>query len=515
MDLKFRFVLVLLVLCSVFVNFAHAEKAGHEIQFGAFLIQENAEKLKADLKETIPDAYISPIRAADGRLLYSVRTGPFQTMEEAEKRLAVLPQMEDLEPAMVLAKDSFLKDTGPDLEEEPTVSEDTESGETVPVISQAQEPGTSETAVVEADESSAQTDETKAVNDGDGELWGGTGEDAWENEESISPGEEEPATSHELQALEEEIETLKGQMKALLDAEEIRGELTESKEEKDDRDEDILDAAGGNYTLMTKGGFGFEYMLDYTYFAYDSLTEINIVEHNSNHTLVNTFTIEYPMRDNLTLEAAIPFVYEYDAVGRSDSKDVTDFGDVRFGMSYQPVKSGGKIPSVILNTTLTCPMGRSPYEVIPDQDLSTGSGGYSLEGSVSVSKAIDPIMAFGTFSYDYRFPIKNLDYKIGSYTLDRYDRGDSLGISVGLGYSVSYITSVTLGYSYSYTLKSKRYYKETSAQDYPTKTSSSLSIGSSWRLSNKLRLNITLGIGLGNSEYFSLSFRLPMEFGRD
>jgi hypothetical protein len=502
-------------LCSVFVTFAHAEKAGHEIQFGAFLIQENAEKLKADLKETIPDLYISPIRSGDGRLLFSVRTGPFQTMEEAEKRLAVLPQMEDLEPAMVLAKGSFLKDAGPDLQGESTVSEEIESGETAPVISKAQEPGTSETTVVEADESSAQTNETKALNDGDGGLWGGTVEDAWESDETISPGEEEPATSHELQALEEEIETLKGQMKSLLDAEEIRGELTESTDEKENRDDEILDAAGRNYTLMTKGGFGFEYKLDYTYFAYDTITEINVIEHNSNHTIINTFTIEYPMQDNLTLEAAIPFVYEYDAVGRSDSKHVTDFGDVRFGMSYQPIKSGGKIPSVILNTALTCPMGRSPYEVNPELDLSTGSGGYSVEGSVSLSKAIDPIMAFGTLSYDYRFPIKDIDHKIGSYTMDRYDRGDSLGVSVGLGYSVSYITSVTLGYSYSYSFKSKRYYKEGLVQEYPTQTSSSLSIGSSWRLSKKLRVNATLQIGLGNSEYFSLSFRLPMEFGRD
>ncbi len=264
---------------------------------------------------------------------------------------------------------------------------------------------------------------------------------------------------------------------------------------------------------MKTGRFGFEYKFDYTYFAYDSISEINVIEHNSNHTISNTFTIEYPFRDNLTFEASIPFVYEYDAVGNNDSKHVTDFGDVRFATSYQPVRSGPKMPAMILNATLTCPMGRSPYEVNPDLDLSTGAGGYSLEGNVSLSKAIDPIMVFGTISYDYRFPIKNLDYKIGSYTLERYDRGDRISFSAGMGYSVSYITSVTLGYSYSYTLKSKRFYNETAAQDYQTRTSSSLSIGSSWRLSKKFRFNATLGIGLGNSEHFSLSFRLPMEFG--
>lgn len=205
-------------------------------------------------------------------------------------------------------------------------------------------------------------------------------------------------------------------------------------------------------------------------------------------------------------------MYEYNEVGSDDSKSVTDFGDVSFGVSYQPLKSGGKIPSMIINTTLTCPMGRNPYEINPMTELSTGSGGYSLSGSVSMSKPIDPIMAFGTLSYSYRFPIKDLDYKIGGYTLEQYDRGDRIGFSLGIGYALSYKTSLSLGYGYSHTFKSTRHYMEANPVDYQTQTDSSISIGTSWRLSPRFRFNTSLGIGLTNSDYFSLSFRFPFEF---
>ena len=315
-----------------------------------------------------------------------------------------------------------------------------------------------------------------------------------------------------LSDLQQQIETLKTQVKALLDAEDIRSELTESTEEKSKKEEDILNAAGRNYTLMQKGKLGVEYKIAYTYYSYDAIKELNIIEHNSNHNITNTFTVEYPLLNNLTLEAALPFVYEYDAVGSDSSKSVTDFGDVSFGASYQPLKSGGKIPSMIINTTLTCPMGRNPYEVNPLTELSTGSGGYSLSGSLSMSKPIDPIMAYGTLNYTYKYPIRHLDYKIGSYTLEEYDRGDSVGFSLGLGYALSYKTSLSLGYSYSYTFESKRYYKEANPVTSQTQTASNISIGTSWRLSPKLRLNMSLGIGLANSDYFSLSFRFPFEF---
>lgn len=344
-------------------------------------------------------------------------------------------------------------------------------------------------------------------------LWGDSADDEKiEVQKNPQNQNQENQTPGKVENLEQEVETLKEQIKSLLDAEEVRGELKESTEEKEAKEEDILNAAGREYTLMKKGTLGLEYKIGYTYYSYDAIRELNIIEHNSNHTITNTFTIEYPLKNNLTINSSIPFVYEYDQVGADNSKSATDFGDVSFGASYQPIKTGGDMPSIIIGTSLTCPMGRNPYEINSDTELSTGSGGYSLGTSLSVSKAVDPIMAYGTLSYSYKFPIEDLDYKIGSYTLEKYDRGDSIGVSLGIGYALSYMTSISFGYSYSYGFESKRYYKEAEAQTYPTTTSSSISVGTSWRLSQKMRVNLSLGMGLGNSDYFSLSLRFPFSY---
>jgi long-subunit fatty acid transport protein len=131
---------------------------------------------------------------------------------------------------------------------------------------------------------------------------------------------------------------------------------------------------------------------------------------------------------------------------------------------------------------------------------------------MSVSKVVDPIMVFGSLGYTYKHPIDDLDYKLGSYTLERYERGDTVELSMGIGYSLSYVTSLTIGYSYAYSFEDKRFFKEAQSQTYETRTQSSLNIGTSWRLSKKLRMNMSLGIGLANSDYYTLSFRFPFEF---
>jgi len=436
-------------------------------------MKANAASLVRKLHGVDDSLYISKITDTSGKTFFTVRSGPFDTVKDAAAALDSFQAVNHDIKAVIMVQDS--------LEPVPIPEADTSKNIGVGDKKEAASPP----------------------------LWGDA--ETGNMDKELSTAATVPEQSS-VAALEHEIGALKTQMKTLMDAEDIRSELTESTEEKSKKEEDILNAAGRNYTLMQKGKLGFEYKLAYTYYAFDTIKELNIIEHNSNHNITNTFTLEYPLKDNLTLESAIPFVYEYDEAGSDDSKSVTDFGDVSFGASFQPIKAGGKIPSMIFNTTLVCPMGRNPYEVNPITELSTGSGGYALEGSLSMSKAVDPIMAFGTLSYSYKHPIKDLDYKIGSYTLERYDRGDSLGFSLGLGYALSYKTSLSLGYSYSYTLESTRYYKEANPVTYQTQTASNINVGTAWRLSPKLRLNMALGIGLANSDYFSLSFRFPFEF---
>lgn len=325
---------------------------------------------------------------------------------------------------------------------------------------------------------------------------------------------EEPGadSTEDSEDLKKELEKIRKQLDILMKSEDVRGNLTQSVEEKEEKEENILNAAGREYTLMQKGRFGFEYSLMYSSFRYDSIKEANVIEHNANHNFKNTFIFEFPAKDNLTIGSRIPFVYAYDQIGSKDEKQTTDFGDVDFYANYQPMKSGGDMPSIILNTYLSCPMGRSPYKINPDKDVSTGTGGYSTTFSVNASKPIDPVLVYGTLSYEYKFPIAALDYKVGPYTLNRYEPGDTIGLSCGFAFALSYNTSLSLGYSYSYTLKSTQYFKEIDPQRYPTSNSASIAIGTSWRLASQRRVNVSLSIGLNNSGSHSIGFQIPMEF---
>jgi len=543
-----------------------------EIQLGAFAIKANAQQQIKELEERFDNLYIKGIPGHNNQILYTVRTGPYATFAQAEKALARIEALEPGMTVMIMEAGSFKKAAKTTATQSPGTTigsvmdeEDSSAPSAFQVNSPHQvasqgDTSTTGTASLSSGESpkgespkkdmksqgmekdNATTEvsdqnqlsnnsqapddsqESDAVQEEGDSLWGDSREtssdsqDLWgdpPSSDTAGTGGVSSASAADLEKMaefKEEMDELKAQVQSLLDAEEIRSELTESKEEKEAKEEAILDAAGRNYTLMEKGKVGVEYSIGYTHYDFDTIKELNIIEHNSNHNISNTFTVEFPLRDNLTLSTSIPYIYEYDEVGSSSSKHVSDFGDVSIGANFQPIKSGGRWPSIIIGTTLTCPMGRNPYEVNPETELSTGSGGYSLGTSLSVSKAIDPLMAYGTLSYSYKHPIKNLDYKIGSYTLERYDRGDTVGFSLGLGYSLSYITSLSLGYSYSYSFESKRFYKEASPVTYRTNSSSSISIGTSWRLSQKMRVSMSLGMGLGNSNYYSLSLRFPFEF---
>lgn len=335
-----------------------------------------------------------------------------------------------------------------------------------------------------------------------------------ETEPTPPPQEAAPTPpAGENAALRQEIEELRQQVKAITDAAEIRQALTETDAEKREKEENILDAAGRQYTLMQKGKLGFEYQLVYSGYRYDAIQESNTIEHNSNHNFKNNFILEYPLMNNLTLGTRLPFIYEYDQVGADGEKDVTDWGDVIFYADYQPVKSGGRMPSIIMGAQVSCPMGRSPYEVNPEEDLPTGSGGYSTMFSVNASKSLDPVLAYGSLSYEYNHPIDNLDYKMGAnYTLEKYEPGDTITASIGMGFALSYKTSITLAYSNAYSLRSKRYYVEQKPQRYATSSASSMQVGTSWRFGNNRRMNVTLSTGLNNSGNHSIAFAFPLEF---
>lgn len=95
------------------------------------------------------------------------------------------------------------------------------------------------------------------------------------------------------------------------------------------------------YSLIKKGVISSYYDLDYTYYRdtridlalSDNSSQLNRlrVEEDANHTLTNSFTLQYGVLDNLTLSATLPFVAKSEII-----RDTTTagLGDISFGARW-------------------------------------------------------------------------------------------------------------------------------------------------------------------------------------
>lgn len=326
----------------------------------------------------------------------------------------------------------------------------------------------------------------------------------------------------DVEMLQQAIKSLEDKLNKMSEENDIRRRLETTEDEKNSTDESILSSAGRDYTLMKPGSIGLELNLAYTGDAYDSVTSSSSavsVNHNAYHTLTSGFYIEYPIEENFTTTFTIPFVYKYNSqTNRNTAKDVSDIGDVSFGCQFQPVKSGGGFPSLILSGTLSCPSGRSPYKIDTTREISTGSGGYSVSLGCNLSKSVDPVVAFGGVQVGHPLDISGLNFKSGSQGekgiyLQGVKPGDIFSFSMGIGYSLSYNVNLTLGYQYSYQTKTR--YDWVGLDDIQSEgsISSLLNIGTGWNLSPRKSVNIKVGIGLtANDPAFSVSVRVPFTY---
>lgn len=344
---------------------------------------------------------------------------------------------------------------------------------------------------------------------------------------SSAPAPAAPAVSapakplSDVDLLKEQIKRLEDKLTKMEEENDIRRRLETTEEEKSSGDEAILTAAGRDYTLMKPGSLGFEYSARYVGDSYDSVhdnDDVVSVRHNTYHTFTNSFFIEYPVKDNLTMNSNIPFVYKFNSQTSSKAKDVTDFGDVSFGFQYQPIKSGGTLPSFIVTGSLTCPTGRSPYKIDPETEVSTGNGVYSIGVGCNMSKSIDPVVAFGGFNVEHGIERTHLNYKPDKNQGDTYhlagvEPGDIYSFSMGIGYSLSYRTNLTLSYQYSYQAKTSYDWVGRVDDKSEGSISSVFSVGTGWTVSPKTSVNVRLGIGLTNNDPdFSIQVRVPLTY---
>ena len=286
----------------------------------------------------------------------------------------------------------------------------------------------------------------------------------------------------------------------------------------------VFKASEKTYSLTKKGKFSMNYDVNYSFYR-DSRVDIALGENDSSitrfriredaqHSFSNNIDVSYGLKDNLTLTTSLPLVYKMDFLG---GKTATGFGDVSFGLRWQPIPLKRGLPSTTLFTSLSTATGDSPYEINSSRDLSTGKGYYSVSSGISMSKVTDPLVLFGSTSFSFSNKISSLNQSVGDRALTSVSPGNSLGLTFGFAYSLNYDVSMNASFQYSLTGNSRFAFVngagDVSVVEPQTQVSSSLNYTLSLRTSPKRIVNISMGYGLTeDSPDVTLGFSMPLEF---
>jgi len=288
--------------------------------------------------------------------------------------------------------------------------------------------------------------------------------------------------------------------------------------------EEVFQAAEKQYSLLPSGQFAMNFGGNYSFFR-DSRIDINFddngnlnrfrIENDAQHSFGASLSLDYGIWNNLTFNTNLPVSYKYDT-----EKDVSRaaLGDVSFSLRYQPFSIRPGATNTTLFTSFSTATGDSPYTINTRNEISSGKGYYSLAAGVSMSKVVDPVVLFGSVSYNHAFDISDLNQDRGSRILRAVDTGDSLSFSMGLAYALSYEVSISASYQQSYNFETTFFFEEKtdgsrSRVNSQDSTSSVVNMSLGLRTSANRVVNVSFGFGLTeDSPDVLLGFNVPVDF---
>jgi len=283
---------------------------------------------------------------------------------------------------------------------------------------------------------------------------------------------------------------------------------------------DTLTAVKKEYSLIPKGRFSLVYDATYNYlgqqqidaqFNSGSLTLFNITN-EAQHQLTNQVSVDYGLRDDVTLNASLPVVSQY-ASNSTGQGFTNSFGDMGFGARWQPLGRVSNMPTMTLNAGLRLPTGNSPFKGIADLGNATGSG--FLQGNVGVNfnKVIDPIALFGSFGFNYGMTARHLLQQRGSEVLTSVKPGQTFSFALGYAYSLTYTVSTTVSFQEAWSRSTHLSFQDGTTSSTQQQTAAVLSLGLGVRVSPKTTISTTLGIGLtAQTPNFSIDVNFPLQF---
>jgi hypothetical protein len=298
----------------------------------------------------------------------------------------------------------------------------------------------------------------------------------------------------------------------------------------------VVAALPDNTGVLTRPGhFVFEPSITYSRSSSNRLVfrgveivtgvQIGVIEANdaARDTLIGTGTLRYGLTNRAEVELRVPYIHRNDRITtvaqrddqltRTQRLDATDIGDVEFTGRYQLNAGGPERPIVVANLRVKSDTGSSPYEVRRDefgvaQELATGSGFWSIEPSISTLLVSDPAVIFANISYLHSFS-KDIDKTIGNVLVGKVTPGDSIGASLGFGFSLNPRFSFSLGYRHNYIFRSKTELGPT-IQKSESLQVGSLLFGMSYRFTEKRSVNTQFEFGVtSDAPNVGITVRMP------
>jgi len=283
--------------------------------------------------------------------------------------------------------------------------------------------------------------------------------------------------------------------------------------------EEVFQSAEKSYSLLNAGGKSLSYSFDYSYVS-DSRIDLDVVRGqvrnldvnpSASHSFTNSFSFDYGILNNLTLNARVPLSSRYNT---SSSLSATEWGDVSFGLRWQPFSYIPGKATVTVNSTINTKTGVSPYEINSRTNLSTGSGTYSVSTGVSISKVLDPVVLFTSLSSTYTFEQGGLNQVRAQGVLKTVQNGQSYSFSGGFSYSLSYDTSLSISTSLSYSTGTTLRFTSGRPISSPDSMNSSMNFSLGIRVDPSTIVNTSFGFGLTeDASDFNLGFSYPINIG--
>ncbi len=222
--------------------------------------------------------------------------------------------------------------------------------------------------------------------------------------------------------------------------------------------------------------------------------------------------LRYGLHRRAEFEVTVPYTFrsdrsETDLGGtneRVESVRDSGIGDTSFGVNAQVLYQRKWWPDTVFNLLVKAPTGASPFD-INSNELAFGTGTWGVNGGFTMVRALDPAVIYGSIKY-----LWDIEDKTNGLT---FNLGDGFEYTAGLAFSLNERLAFTTSLQHSIIGRSKVNGQSIAGSDL---NSARLFLGGSYRMTQAITANLTLGIGLTDdapdySLELSFPLRLPWE----